>query len=117
MSQAAVLAGSTMATPVAMAYAFFVTLVERSYYMVFWAREKIKREIEQAKANARAEGFKRGQAHEITQAVALGIAQGTANAHQEWRAWYQRMQAAQQEGRPFDEPPPSMAENQNGRQD
>ena len=26
---------------------------------------------------------------------------------QQWQAWYERMQAAQREGRPFDEPPPS----------
>ena len=30
---------------------------------------------------------------------------GKKEADQKWRAWYERMQAAQREGRPFDEPP------------
>ena len=34
---------------------------------------------------------------------------------EQWKAWYQRMQAAQQEGRPFDEPPPIAAKDNNGK--
>ena len=30
---------------------------------------------------------------------------------EEWQAWYQRMQAAQREGLPFDEPPPHEKDN------
>ena len=36
---------------------------------------------------------------------------GKKEADQKWRAWYERIQAAQREGRPFDEPPPSEGEN------
>ena len=31
-----------------------------------------------------------------------------------WRAWYERMRAAQAEGKPFDEPPPSLNGADNG---
>ena len=98
----AVLYGATMTTPVGMAYTFLVALVERSYYMVFWAREKIREEMKRARADAIAEGEARGEAR------------GESRSHAEWRAWYERMQAAQREGRPFDEPPPSPPESRNG---
>ena len=97
-----VLYGATMTTPVGMAYTFLVTLVERSYYMVFWAREKIRQEMREARAAAAAEG------------AAEGEARGASQEYREWRAWYERMQAAQREGRPFDEPPPSPPESRNG---
>ena len=105
-SRTALLYGATMTTPVGMAYTFLVTLFERSYYVVFWAREKIRAEMKQARDLARAEGNAEG--------VTQGVAQGRAKGHAEWRAWYERMQAAQREGRPFDEPPPSLPENRNG---
>ena len=35
---------------------------------------------------------------------------GQKKERKRWLAWYERMQAAQQEGRPFDEPPPGMGE-------
>ena len=97
-SRTALLYGATMTTPVGMAYTFLVTLFERSYYVVFWAREKIRAEMKQARDLAQAEG----------------AARGAAKSHAEWRAWYERMQAAQREGRPFDEPPPPPPENRNG---
>jgi hypothetical protein len=34
---------------------------------------------------------------------------------QQWRAWYERMQAAQREGRPFDEPPPADPNERDGK--
>ena len=105
-SRTALLYGATMTTPVGMAYTFLVTLFERSYYVVFWAREKIRAEMKQARDLARAEGNAEG--------VTQGVAQGRAKSHAEWRAWYERMQTAQQEGRPFDEPPPPPPENRNG---
>ena len=109
-SRTALLYGATMTTPVGMAYTFLVTLFERSYYVVFWAREKIRAEMKQARDLARAEGAAEGRA----EGAAEGVAQGRAKSHAEWRAWYDRMQAAQREGRPFDEPPPPPPENRNG---
>ncbi len=35
-----------------------------------------------------------------------GRQEGTQATDAEWREWYQRMTAANKEGRPFDEPPP-----------
>ncbi len=102
IGKVALLSGATMATPVAMAYTFLVTLVERSYYMAFWAREKIRQEMRAARAAAAAEG------------LAEGLAEGEVKNYRKWQAWYERMQAAEREGRPFDEPPPSPPENRNG---
>ena len=90
----AVLYGAAMATPAGMAYTFLVAMVERSYIMVFWAREKIKEQFREAQASAEA--------------------RGKAQQDKEWRAWYGRMQDAQREGRPFSEPPPHPPENRNG---
>ena len=87
-----------MATPVGMGYTFLVAVVERSYIMVFWAREKIKEQFREAQANAEA----------------LGEARGKEQQDREWRAWYGRMQDAEREGRPFVEPPPQAPENRNG---
>ena len=35
-----------------------------------------------------------------------GIKEGIKENQKKWQAWYEHMQAAQREGRPFDEPPP-----------
>ncbi len=35
-----------------------------------------------------------------------GLKQGEKGERSRWQAWYDRMQAAQREGRPFDESPP-----------
>lgn len=103
IGKVALLSGATMATPVAMAYTFLVTLVERSYYMVFWAREKIRQEMRAARAAAAAEGLAEG--------LVEGLVEGEVKNYRKWQAWYERMQAAEREGRPFDEPPPAPPEN------
>ena len=46
--------------------------------------------------------YKRGKELGIEQ----GIKEGIKENQKKWQAWYERMQAAQREGRPFDEPPP-----------
>ena len=93
-----VLASATLVSVVGAAYTFLIAVAERSYYMVFWAREKIKEQFEEARQEARREGEARG--------LARGETKGAARREKAWRAWYDRMQAAQREGVPFDEPPP-----------
>ena len=44
-----------------------------------------------------------------------GEEKGRGEERQEWLAWYERMQAAQREGRPFDEPPPALLREKNGQ--
>ena len=66
--------------------------------MVFWAMEKTKGLLAQARDEGKAEGR----------------AEGTTQRDREWRAWYKRLQAAQREGQPFNEPPPAAPENRNG---
>ena len=45
------------------------------------------------------EGLQRGREE--------GRVEGRVEANETWQAWYHRWQEAQEEGRPFDEPPPS----------
>ena len=40
---------------------------------------------------------------------------GRLEERQVWQAWYERMQTARQEGRPFDEPPPITSQDKNGK--
>ena len=108
-----VLYGATMTTPVGMAYTFLVALVERSYYMVFWAREKIREEMKRARADAIALKVKPGVRPEVRPEVKPEVRPevrrgASPEATPKWRAWYERMQAAQREGRPFDEPLPRL---------
>ena len=44
-----------------------------------------------------------------------GEEKGRGEERQEWLAWYERMQAAQREGRTFDEPPPALLQEKNGQ--
>ena len=74
-----VLTSATLVSVVGASYTFLVTVVERSYYMVFWAREKIKNQLEEAKREA----------------AEQGMAKGAATMDRAWRAWYERMQVAE----------------------
>ena len=89
-----ILASAALVSVVGAVYTFLITLAERSYYMVFWAREKIKGHLEEARKEGEAKG------------LAEGLAEGRAKQDRAWRAWYERQQSAQRENRPFDEPPP-----------
>ena len=40
---------------------------------------------------------------------------GRQELQQQWLAWLERQQAAQREGRPFDEPPPALLREKNGQ--
>ena len=44
-----------------------------------------------------------------------GLAKGRQDERQKWQAWYDRQQAAQREGRPFNEPPPAEPQGKNGK--
>ena len=102
MGKTALLYGATMTTPVGMVYTFSTLVIERSFLMVFWALEKTRERMNQARAEGEALG------------EAKGKSQGETQRDQEWRAWYERLQAAQREGQPFNEPPPAPPENRNG---
>lgn len=47
--------------------------------------------------------------------LAKGRQEGMERHHQEWQAWYERQQAALRDGRPFNEPPPGVPQNKNGK--
>ena len=48
---------------------------------------------------------------------AEGRAEGRQEANQDWEAWLERREAAERDGRPFTEPPPSRNGLQNGNSD
>jgi len=50
--------------------------------------------------------YKRGKEEGKELGIEQGIREGIKENQKKWQAWYERMQAAQREGRPFDEPPP-----------
>ena len=58
-----------------------------------WLRKKADEEMREI---AKAEG------------IALGEATGRDKANRAWDEWLRRMQEAQRDGKPFDEPPPSF---------
>ena len=39
--------------------------------------------------------------------IAVGVARGAAETNKAWDEWLRRMQEAQKDGKPFNEPPPS----------
>ena len=43
----------------------------------------------------------------IAKGLQIGEERGRAEANQRWKEWLERREAAEAEGRPFDEPPPS----------
>ena len=62
--------------------------------------------IQKAEARGRAEGISEG----LSQGISQGISQGVAKSNAEWRAWLERKDAAEAQGRAFDEPPPDGRE-------
>ena len=48
----------------------------------------------------------RGRAEGVSEGLSQGISQGVAKSNAEWRAWLERKEAAEAQGRVFDEPPP-----------
>ena len=58
--------------------------------------------IQKAEARGRAEG--------ISEGLSQGISQGVTKSNAEWRAWLERKDAAEAQGRVFDEPPPDGRE-------
>ncbi len=62
-----------------------------------WLRQKVDDEI-------RAEGRSEG----IAEGIAEGRSEGKIEMHKAWSEWYRRLKEAERDGKPFDEPPPSL---------
>ncbi len=60
-----------------------------------------------------AEGKAEGKAEGIAEGIAEGKAEGFQMANQAWVEWFQRKEAAEAAGEPFDEPSPAE-QHQNG---
>lgn len=61
-------------------------------YLTYRLRANLAKIAARSRAEGRAEGEESGR----------------AAAHQDWEAWYRRLQAANAKGLPFDEPPPAL---------
>jgi hypothetical protein len=95
---AVVAIGGTLAPQIIVITASTVVIVEG--YAMF-AEKYLQRRYREGRLKGREEGQVEGRQK--------GRAEGLALAHEAWDAWYQRLLAAQTEGRPFDEPPPNGA--------
>ena len=51
----------------------------------------------------------------VEKGMEVGEEKGRQELQQQWLAWLERQQAAQREGRPFDEPPPALPREKNGQ--
>ena len=51
----------------------------------------------------------------VERGMEVGEEKGRQELQQQWLAWLERQQAAQREGRPFDEPPPALLREKNGQ--
>lgn len=90
--------GRTLAPQIIVITASTVVIVEG--YAMF-AEKYLQRRYREGHLKGREEGQVEGREK--------GRAEGLALAHEAWDAWYQRLLAAQTEGRPVDEPPPNGA--------
>ena len=72
---------------------------------------------ERVYAEGKAEGIAEGKAEGIAEGKAEGIAEGKTEgfhiANQAWVEWFQRKEAAEAAGEPFDEPSPAE-QHENG---
>ena len=66
--------------------------------------------IQKAEARGEVRGEARGRAEGVSEGLSQGISQGVAKSNAEWRAWLERKDAAEAQGRVFDEPPPDGRE-------
>ena len=65
------------------------------------AERYLRRRYREGRQEGREEGLKEG----LQEGLKEGLQEGRAEANEAWQAWYQRMVAAREEGREFDEPP------------
>lgn len=74
------------------------------------AAEAAAKSAVDAAAKLAAEAAAKAAAAAVTEVRKTALEEGQRAAWREITAWYQRLQAAQAEGRPFDEPPPGPPE-------
>lgn len=74
------------------------------------AVEAKRDEVVAKAAEVAAEAAAKAAAAAVTEVRKTALEEGQRAAWREIAAWYQRLQAAQAEGRPFDEPPPGPPE-------
>ena len=72
-----------------------------------------ERIVEKFKERERRIGFELGREKGLAEVRAEAREKGRIEGHmeiqREWMAWYERQQAAQRDGRPFNEPPPALS--------
>ena len=80
-------------------------------YLEDWLKRRLERQQEKWRAEGRAEGRTQGRAEARAEEKEAGRAQGIAEARARerelWLDWHRRFIEAQEQGLPFNEPPPS----------
>ena len=103
----AISTGRTLAPLIVVITATTVIMVE-GYDML--AERYLRRKYREGLQEGLQEGLKKGRAegrHEgLEEGRHEGLEEGRTEANEAWQAWYQRLVAARDEGRTFDEPPP-----------
>ena len=82
-----------------------ITYAAAKERFVYGPRRRSEEALAEAKAQAKAQTKKA-----LAEAKAQGMAQGMAQANEKWEAWLERKEAAETNGKPFDEPPPSRSQ-------
>ena len=95
--------------------------IETGGLIMLW-REKLEHVREARREEGRVEGREEGRELGLAEGLAEGLDKGRAEERAEREkeraeamAWYERLEAARREGKPFDEPPPFIEAN--GRSD
>ena len=70
--------------------------------------------VEKFKKREREIGREKGLAEGRTEGRVEGRTEGRVETQRAWQAWYERMQAAQRDGQPFNEPPPGYSPEARG---
>ena len=70
----------------------------------------VKPMAEKRRAEVREKGLAEGRAKGRAEAREKGREEGRAEANRQWMEWLQRKTEAESKGLPFDEPPPSAAQ-------
>ena len=71
------------------------------------AERYLRRRYREGRQEGLKEGREEGLKEGLQEGLKEGLQEGRAEANEAWQAWYQRMLAAREEGREFDELPPN----------
>ena len=112
-TEIAIAIGLKIGTLIVVSIAYTMILLEgvRSLMVISgYLEDKLNEKRKRDAARRKAEEDER-IAEAVAQAVAEAVAEAVAQAHQEWADWNRQRLQAEEEGKPFNEPPPEFPQN------